>query len=128
MRRDDRRERSRDRDRHGRGDRENDDRRRDRPGRDDRPPRRNREEMGAPPSPPPMSPRGPPPERRGRRRDREGSIERRSPTPEGAMPLSQRKRKASGWDVHAPGYEQYSAMQAKQTGMSFRFYQNKSIC
>ncbi|KAF9221321.1 hypothetical protein BS17DRAFT_768630 [Gyrodon lividus] len=27
-----------------------------------------------------------------------------------------RKRKASGWDVHAPGYEQYSAMQAKQTG------------
>ena len=29
-----------------------------------------------------------------------------------------RKRKASGWDVHAPGYEAYSAMQAKQTGMS----------
>jgi len=28
-----------------------------------------------------------------------------------------RKRKASGWDVHAPGYEAYSAMQAKQTGM-----------
>ncbi|KAI0278661.1 hypothetical protein BC826DRAFT_1113301 [Russula brevipes] len=28
-----------------------------------------------------------------------------------------RKRKASGWDVHAPGYEQYSAMQAKQTGL-----------
>ena len=27
-----------------------------------------------------------------------------------------RKRKASGWDVHAPGYEAYSAMQAKQTG------------
>ncbi|KAG6332520.1 hypothetical protein ID866_6570 [Astraeus odoratus] len=24
---------------------------------------------------------------------------------------------ASGWDVHAPGYEQYSAMQAKQTGL-----------
>ncbi|KAF9245231.1 hypothetical protein BU15DRAFT_70989 [Melanogaster broomeanus] len=28
-----------------------------------------------------------------------------------------RKRKASGWDVHAPGYEQYSALQAKQTGL-----------
>jgi len=42
--------------------------------------------------------------------------ERRSPTPEGSVPLSQRRRKASGRDVHAPGYEQYSAMQAKQTG------------
>uniref|UniRef100_A0A0W0G9W3 Splicing factor U2AF subunit n=1 Tax=Moniliophthora roreri TaxID=221103 RepID=A0A0W0G9W3_MONRR len=28
-----------------------------------------------------------------------------------------RRRKASGWDVHAPGYEQYTAMQAKQTGL-----------
>ncbi|KAI8996555.1 hypothetical protein BD414DRAFT_505936 [Trametes punicea] len=28
-----------------------------------------------------------------------------------------KKRKASGWDVHAPGYEQYTAMQAKQTGL-----------
>ncbi|KDR65723.1 hypothetical protein GALMADRAFT_232885 [Galerina marginata CBS 339.88] len=46
-----------------------------------------------------------------------GTPERRSPTPDGAAPLSQRKRKASGWDVHAPGYEQYSAMQAKQTGL-----------
>ncbi|KAF9485468.1 hypothetical protein BDN70DRAFT_795574 [Pholiota conissans] len=46
-----------------------------------------------------------------------GTPERRSPTPEGAVPLSQRKRKASGWDVHAPGYEQYTAMQAKQTGL-----------
>ncbi|EIW58653.1 uncharacterized protein TRAVEDRAFT_37512 [Trametes versicolor FP-101664 SS1] len=42
---------------------------------------------------------------------------RRSPTPSDATPLSQRKRKASGWDVHAPGYEQYTAMQAKQTGL-----------
>lgn len=42
--------------------------------------------------------------------------EKRSPTPEGAVPLSQRKRKASGWDVAAPGYEQYTAVQAKQTG------------
>lgn len=51
--------------------------------------------------------------RRGSRRD---STERLSPIPEGCLPLSQRKRKASGWDVHAPGYEQYTAMQAKQTG------------
>ena len=34
----------------------------------------------------------------------------------GCVMLSRRRRKASGWDVHAPGYEQYSAMQAKQTG------------
>ncbi|KAF8159687.1 hypothetical protein B0H34DRAFT_654826 [Crassisporium funariophilum] len=46
-----------------------------------------------------------------------GTPERRSPTPEGAAPISQRKRKASGWDVHAPGYEQYTALQAKQTGL-----------
>jgi len=42
--------------------------------------------------------------------------ERRLPTPEGSVPLSQRRCKASGWDVHALGYEEYSAMQAKQTG------------
>ena len=55
---------------------------------------------------------------RGKGRDGMGTPERRSPTPEGAVPLSQRKRKASGWDVHAPGYEQYTALQAKQTGMA----------
>lgn len=57
--------------------------------------------------------------RRGGRKGRDGlgTPERRSPTPEGAVPLAQRRRKASGWDVHAPGYEQYSAMQAKQTGL-----------
>ncbi|KAL4242435.1 Splicing factor U2AF subunit [Abortiporus biennis] len=54
---------------------------------------------------------------RGRARDPLGTPERRSPTPTDAVPLSQRKRKASGWDVHAPGYEQYTAMQAKQTGL-----------
>ncbi|KAJ7583286.1 hypothetical protein C8J56DRAFT_953563 [Mycena floridula] len=54
---------------------------------------------------------------RGRKQDGMGTPERRSPTPDGAIPLSQRRRKASGWDVHAPGYEQYSAMQAKQTGL-----------
>jgi hypothetical protein len=36
--------------------------------------------------------------------------------PVGTVPISQLKRKASGWDVPAPGYEQYSAMQANQTG------------
>ncbi|KAG6890092.1 hypothetical protein C0995_012041 [Termitomyces sp. Mi166 len=58
-------------------------------------------------------------ERRGRVRGKDGygTPERRSPTPEGAVPLSQRKRKATGWDVHAPGYDQYSALQAKQTGL-----------
>lgn len=57
---------------------------------------------------------------RGGGANREGgdtdAPEKRSPTPEGAVPLSQRKRKASGWDVAAPGYEQYTAVQAKQTG------------
>ncbi|KAJ7890668.1 hypothetical protein B0H14DRAFT_2690283 [Mycena olivaceomarginata] len=53
----------------------------------------------------------------GRNKDGFGTPERRSPTPEGALPLSQRRRKASGWDVSAPGYEQYTAMQAKQTGL-----------
>ncbi|KAH8832643.1 hypothetical protein DL96DRAFT_669759 [Flagelloscypha sp. PMI_526] len=62
---------------------------------------------------PPRDRDGPP-----RGRGRQGSPDKpRSPTPEGALPLSQRKRKASGWDVHAPGYEQYSALQAKQTGL-----------
>ncbi|KAI0727520.1 hypothetical protein C8Q72DRAFT_441448 [Fomitopsis betulina] len=54
---------------------------------------------------------------RGKQRDGLGTPERRSPTPSDAVPLTQRKRKASGWDVHAPGYEQYTAMQAKQTGL-----------
>ena len=42
--------------------------------------------------------------------------EGRLTTPEGRVTLSQHRRKASRWDIHAPGYEQYSAMQAKQTG------------
>ncbi|PPQ63301.1 hypothetical protein CVT24_006746 [Panaeolus cyanescens] len=81
-----------------------DDRRRDFRREDDYPPR-NRDDG---------PPRG---EKRGRGRGRDGTPERRSPTPENTIPLSQRKRKASGWDVHAPGYEQYTAMQAKQTGL-----------
>uniref|UniRef100_D8Q0G7 Splicing factor U2AF subunit n=1 Tax=Schizophyllum commune (strain H4-8 / FGSC 9210) TaxID=578458 RepID=D8Q0G7_SCHCM len=78
-----------------------DDRGARRPHDDERPPRRRDDDRG---------------DRRGGGR-RQGTPERRSPTPEGAVPLSQRKRKATGWDVHAPGYEQYSAMQAKQTGL-----------
>lgn len=51
-----------------------------------------------------------------------GGSERRSPTPEGAVPLSKRVRKATGWDVHAPGYEQMSGMQAKATGEWLALY------
>ncbi|KAH9479575.1 Splicing factor U2AF 65 kDa subunit [Psilocybe cubensis] len=96
----------------GRPSRHDDDRRRDyRSARDEDygPPRGGHGRDDGPP-------RG---ERRGRGKGRDGmgTPERRSPTPEGAVPLSQRKRKASGWDVHAPGYEQYTAMQAKQTGL-----------
>lgn len=82
-----------------------DDRRHERRRRDDEGPR-HRED-------------GPPREKRGRGKGKDGmgTPERRSPTPESCLPLSQRRRKASGWDVHAPGYEQYSALQAKQTGM-----------
>lgn len=104
-RRDDRR-----RDFGGRGEREFDDHRRD----DDRRPNYRRDEdRGGHRRP---REEGSPP-RRGRGKKDAGSPERRSPTPEGSIPLSQRRRKASGWDVHAPGYEQYSAMQAKQTGL-----------
>ncbi|TFK51760.1 hypothetical protein OE88DRAFT_1712269 [Heliocybe sulcata] len=117
-RRDDRRDRG-----HGRGGRDQDDHRRY----DEERPRRDHREHHR---------RGPPDEmdvdaprgggggggggggRGGRRGGRDyGTPERRSPTPEGTIPLSQRRRKASGWDVHAPGYEQYTAMQAKQTGL-----------
>ncbi|TFK25626.1 hypothetical protein FA15DRAFT_639148 [Coprinopsis marcescibilis] len=55
--------------------------------------------------------------RRGGGGRRDGTPDKRSPTPEGCPTLTQRKRKASGWDVHAPGYEQYTALQAKQTGL-----------
>ncbi|PPQ88715.1 hypothetical protein CVT25_009479 [Psilocybe cyanescens] len=126
-----------DRDRGGRrgGDRDRGDRYSGRGGRDDdhggRPPRHDddrRRDHRAPRDDDFGPPRGghgrddgaPRGERRGGRpkgRDGMGTPERRSPTPEGAVPLSQRKRKASGWDVHAPGYEQYTAMQAKQTGL-----------
>lgn len=117
------RDRERDRDRYSRRDR--DDRRDDKRRRyEDEPPRRDfrgrddghhngrsqridRDEFNAPP----------PGERRGRRpKDTTGSPDRRSPTPDGAVAISQRKRRATGWDVHAPGYEQYTALQAKMTG------------
>ncbi|KAF9266914.1 hypothetical protein L218DRAFT_896143 [Marasmius fiardii PR-910] len=130
---DDRRDRDRDRERErdrDRGDRERDrgggrdrDRERDRYREyDDRPRRPHHDDERRREHRPPREDDGGRGERRGReggraRKEGMGTPERRSPTPEGAVPLSQRRRKASGWDVHAPGYEQYTAMQAKQTGL-----------
>ena len=70
---------------------------------------------------PPKGDRGDRDRGRGQKRGKDGmgTPERRSPTPTDATPLGMRKRKASGWDVHAPGYEAYSAMQAKQTGIFY---------
>jgi hypothetical protein len=86
--------------------------------REERPRARRDDEMQV--DGPPKADRGDRDRGRGQKRGRDGmgTPERRSPTPTDAVPLSMRKRKASGWDVHAPGYEAYSAMQAKQTGMS----------
>ncbi|CAE6507555.1 Splicing factor U2AF 65 kDa subunit [Rhizoctonia solani] len=106
-RRDDYDRRDRDRDRERYGDRDRDRRRYDRHDDKRRDDRRHDEFRGD-------RDRG----GRGRgRRDEHGTPERRSPTPEGAVPLSKRIRRASGWDVCAPGYEGYTAMQAKHTGM-----------
>lgn len=41
----------------------------------------------------------------------------RSPTPEGTMPISKRKRPRTAWDIKAPGFETFTAMQAKMTGI-----------
>jgi len=42
---------------------------------------------------------------------------RREPTPDNAIPLSERQRLApSRWDEKPPGFEGISALQAKQTG------------
>lgn len=41
---------------------------------------------------------------------------RRSPTPEGTIPISKRSRKYTAWDVKAPGYESMNAMEAKFSG------------
>ena len=90
----------------GRGEREfeehrrDDDRRREFKRDDERGHRRGRED-------------GSPARRGNRGRKEAGTPEGRSL--EGCVTLSQRRRKASGWDVHALGYE-YSAMQMKQTG------------
>lgn len=43
---------------------------------------------------------------------------RRSPTPEGTIPISKRSRKYTAWDVKAPGYESMNAMEAKFSGES----------
>ncbi|KAH8093800.1 hypothetical protein BXZ70DRAFT_1001602 [Cristinia sonorae] len=104
----------------GRGGRdEHDDYRRSRrdDGGDRRREHRREEEHGGHRGRPPREDDGGERRGRGKQRDGLGTPERRSPTPTDVVPLSQRKRKASGWDVHAPGYEQYTAMQAKQTGL-----------
>jgi splicing factor U2AF subunit len=49
-----------------------------------------------------------------------GSPLRRSPTPEDCIPISKRKRKYTAWDVKPPGFENYTAEQAKMTGESHR--------
>lgn len=43
-------------------------------------------------------------------------VLKRSPTPEGTIPLSERKRKASHWDERPQGFENMTALQAKATG------------
>ncbi|KAJ9476032.1 Splicing factor, subunit [Pseudozyma hubeiensis] len=49
-------------------------------------------------------------------RDSSPSV-RRSPTPEGTIPISERARPDSKWDVPAPGFEGTSALAAKATGL-----------
>lgn len=50
------------------------------------------------------------------RRDSSPSV-RRSPTPEGTIPISERARPNSKWDISAPGFEGTSALAAKATGL-----------
>lgn len=45
-----------------------------------------------------------------------GSPRRRSPTPDGTIPISKRKRPRTGWDVKPAGMENVTALQAKLTG------------
>jgi splicing factor U2AF subunit len=65
-------------------------------------------------------------DRRGRDDDREfenGPLanRKRSPTPENAVPLSERQRLGpTRWDERPPGFEGVSAYQAKQTGKPFQ--------
>lgn len=49
-------------------------------------------------------------------RDSSPSV-RRSPTPEGTIPISERARPDSKWDIPAPGFEGTSALAAKATGL-----------
>ncbi|SPO29185.1 related to pre-mRNA splicing factor U2AF large chain [Ustilago trichophora] len=49
-------------------------------------------------------------------RDSSPSV-RRSPTPEGTIPISERARPNSKWDIPAPGFEGTSALAAKATGL-----------
>ena len=41
----------------------------------------------------------------------------RSPTPEGTIPISKRKRPRTAWDIKAPGFETFTSLQAKMTGI-----------
>ncbi|SNX87443.1 related to pre-mRNA splicing factor U2AF large chain [Melanopsichium pennsylvanicum] len=49
-------------------------------------------------------------------RDSSPSV-RRSPTPEGTIPISERPRPNTKWDIPAPGFEGTSALAAKATGL-----------
>ncbi|KAJ1596335.1 hypothetical protein NDA14_004610 [Ustilago hordei] len=49
-------------------------------------------------------------------RDSSPSV-RRSPTPEGTIPIRERPRPNSKWDIPAPGFEGTSALAAKATGL-----------
>lgn len=75
-----------------------------RDGRDDRDPR------GQPPAPPPASKqRSPSP----------GPKKKREPTPDltNVVPVLERKRRLTQWDIKPPGYENVTAEQAKISGM-----------
>lgn len=45
-----------------------------------------------------------------------GMDDRRSLTPEGTRPISERVRGHNKWDVHAEGFEKVSAAEAKMSG------------
>ncbi|TIB36020.1 hypothetical protein E3P86_02584 [Wallemia ichthyophaga] len=46
-----------------------------------------------------------------------GTPKRRSPTPDNIVPLSQRKKQRSYWDIKPPGFEGITALQAKYSGI-----------
>lgn len=59
---------------------------------------------------------------RGRGRDNyRDQHQRRSPTPPGTVPIEERKRVGSQWDMVPEGFEGLGALQAKLTGKCFFF-------